>query len=61
MKYAQMTKRETDRRGERGRCETASNIDEKQRRVRRPRRYDNRFTVEPNQFPFLTSSTPADD
>lgn len=25
------------------------------------RRYDNRFTTEPNQFPFLTSSRPADD
>lgn len=33
-KKAQMTKRETDRRRERGRCETASNRDEKQRRVR---------------------------
>lgn len=26
-----------------------------------PRRYDNRFTIEPNQFPYLTSSIPADD
>ena len=24
-------------------------------------RYDNRFTTEPKQFPFLTSSRPADD
>lgn len=53
--------KETDRRGEGVGCETASNRDEKQRRVRGPRRYDNTFTIEPNQFPFLTSSTPADD
>lgn len=24
-------------------------------------RYDNRFTTQANQFPFLTSSRPADD
>lgn len=54
-------KKETDRWGEGVGCETASNRDEKQRRVRGPRRYDNTFTIEPNQFPFLTSFTPADD
>ena len=55
-------KGETDRRGERARCKMVSDRDEKQRRRGGGlRRYDNRFTTGPNQFPFLTSSGPADD
>lgn len=54
-----------ERERERGRCKMVSDGDEKQKEEDeeegRVRRYDNRFTTESNQFPFLTSSRPADD
>lgn len=56
-------KEEMDRHEKVVRYKMVSEEDEKQRQRERTgvRSYHNRFTTEPNQFPFLTSTGPADD